>query len=51
MATQPVDRVTRVILEIVEFFLVKMWKKLWKWSKLSKKVKIYAKKHNLLDFY
>ena len=44
-------RVTRVFLEIVDFLKVKMRKKLWKLSKLSKKVKIYAMKYNLLDFY
>ena len=47
----PMSRVTGVFLEIVEFFLVKMCIKLWKLSKLSKKVKIYAIKFNLLDFY
>ena len=41
---------TRIFLEI-DGFLVKMWKKLWKWSKLNKKVKIHAIKYNLLDFY
>ena len=42
-------RVTRIFLEID--FLVNMWKKLWKWLKLSKNVKIYAVKYNLLYFY
>ena len=48
----PPPRVTREeVLEIVEYFFSKNVKKLWKLSKLSKKIKIYAIKYNLLDFY
>ena len=41
---------TRVFLEIVDFFS-KNVKKIVEIIKIKKKVKIYAIKYNLLDFY